>query len=135
MPRVSDMVPSKYLKAADVEDSPVLTIADVKEESIGQGAQADNKWILYFAEEEKGLVLNRTNINTIAGLYGDDTDDWEGKKITLFATQVDFQGKQVDAIRVRNKPPKAREPKATKSDPAPVAAAPAVDPDSDDPPF
>lgn len=133
MPRVSDMVPSKYLKAADVEESPVLTIADVKEESIGQGAQADNKWILYFAEEEKGLVLNRTNINTIAGLYGDDTDDWEGKKITLFATQVDFQGKQVDAIRVRNKPPKTKEAKAPKAEP--VTAAPAVDPDDDQPPF
>lgn len=134
MPRVSDMVPSKYLKAADVEESPVLTISHVKEETIGQGAQADKKWILFFEEEEKGLVLNRTNINTIAGLYGDDTDDWEGKKITLFATQVDFQGKQVDAIRVRNKQPKTREAKPAKTEPAP-APAPTVDPDDDQPPF
>lgn len=131
MPRVSDMVPSKYLKASDVEDSPVLTISHVKEEVIGQGAQADKKWILFFEEEEKGLVLNRTNINTIADLYGDDTDDWEGKKVTLFATQVDFQGKQVDAIRVRNKQPKTKERPAK---PEPAAAAPATHPD-DNPPF
>lgn len=136
MPRVSDMIPSKYLKASDFEDPRILTIADVKEEVLGRGVDAENKWVLYFAEEEKGLVLNKTNINTIADLYGDDTDDWENKKITLFQTQVDMQGKQVDAVRIRNKPPKVKETKTTKSDPAPVAAAaPTVDPDSDDPPF
>lgn len=127
------MIPSKYLKASDAEDSPVLTISHVKEESIGQGAQADMKWILFFEEEEKGLVLNRTNINTIAGMYGDDTDDWEGKKITLFATQVDFQGKQVDAIRVRNRPPKTKEAKPAK--PAATAPAAEIDPDSEEAPF
>ena len=39
-------------------------------------------------------------------LYGNDTDDWVGREIVLGVDFVDFQGKTVEAIRV--KPPKSR---------------------------
>ncbi len=109
MPKTGDMYPSRYLKASDCEDGDItLTIKEIRQERIGQGRDADDKWILFFEEEEKGLVLNKTNTNTIAKLYGDDTDDWDGKQVTLFSTEVSFQGDMVEAIRVRSKPPKAR---------------------------
>lgn len=128
MPRLNDMYPSRYLKAADFEDGDrVLTIKGVDSERIGQGADAETKWILYFEEEDKGLVLNKTNSGTIAKLYGDDTDDWEGKKVTLFATEVQFKQEMVEAIRIRSKPPKA------KGKPAPAAVAPADDEEEDGP--
>lgn len=132
MPKISDMYPSKWLRSADCEDGDlVLTIADIKQEKIGQGSQADDKWVLSFEEEEKGLVLNKTNTNTIARLYGDDTDDWIGKQITLFATEVQFQGDMVEAIRVRSKPP--RQPKVKAARPV-VAREPGDDdPDADIP--
>ena len=57
--------------------------------------------MLYFQGKEKGLVLNKTNANNIAYVYGDETDDWRGQEITLFEAMVDFQGKTVPAIRVR----------------------------------
>jgi hypothetical protein len=115
MPSVNDMYPSKWLKASDCEDGDmVLTISGIVQERIGQGSQADDKWVLNFEEEEKGLVLNKTNTNTIAKLYGNDTDDWIGKQVTLFATEVQFQGDMVEAIRVRSKPPRKPGAKVTK---------------------
>jgi hypothetical protein len=107
MPKIGDMYPSRWLKASDVEDEDrVLTIDRVVEEKIGQAG--DLKWVLYFQELDKGLVLNKTNTTTIAKLWGDNTDDWEGCQVTLYATEVQFQGDMVEAIRVRSKPPKVK---------------------------
>ena len=95
--------PSNYLKAADIEEDTTLTITDVKVEKLGD----DERPIVYFEEQDKGLVLNKTNANTIKGMYTSDTDNWLGKKITLFATEVDYAGKQTMAIRVRMRAPKS----------------------------
>lgn len=103
------LFPSKWLTAADLEDEDmVVTIKSLETESIGQKGDEEDKPVLYFRELAKGLVLNKTNVTTIAKLLGDETNDWYGKKITLFPTQVDFQGKQVDAIRVKSKLPKEK---------------------------
>ena len=120
MPKLSDMYPSNYLRAADFEDGDsVLTIKQVEEDSIGQGKDAKDVWVCYFKEEDKGLVLNKTNSNTIATLYGDDTDDWAGKPVTLYATEVQFQDKMVDGHPRPVKPPKVEGPEAVKARPCP----------------
>lgn len=96
--KVSDAFPSNYIKASDLNGKAALAIMDRAEfEMIGD----DRKLILYFKGKDKGLVTNKTNANTIAAIYGDDTDDWLGKEIVLFEAYVDFQGKTVPAIRVR----------------------------------
>ena len=98
MPNINEAFPSNYLKAADLQSRPVLAKMDRAEfEMIGD----DKKLILYFEGKEKGMVLNKTNANNIASLYGDNTDDWRGQEIWLFEAMVDFQGKTVPAIRVR----------------------------------
>jgi hypothetical protein len=125
MPRVSDMFPSRWLKASDCEDGDLtLTIERIVEESVGQGRDAEDKWIVYFAEHDKGLVLNKTNMNTIAKLHGDDTDDWINRQVTLYSTEVQFQGDMVEAIRVRSRPPRpARRTRPSEEKPAPAPAA------------
>lgn len=135
MPKMHEMFPSKYLKAADfTEAGETLTIKEIKEERIGQGKDADDKWVLYFQERDKGLVLNKTNTGIIAALYGDDTDDWEGKLISLYATEVQFQGEMVEAIRVKKKAPRPpAAPVKGKAEPAKVkSTAPAREPGEDD---
>jgi hypothetical protein len=54
--------------------------------------QAEEKPVVSFRETDKTFVLNKTNSNTIAGLYGNETDQWVGKQIVLFPTEVEFQG-------------------------------------------
>jgi arabinogalactan endo-1,4-beta-galactosidase len=95
--RISAAFPSQYLKAADLLGKRVkVVMSHVAMEDIG----GDHKPVLYFIGKEKGLVLNKTNANNIAGQYGDDTDHWSGQTIELVETMVDFQGRTVPAIRV-----------------------------------
>lgn len=96
--RISSAFPSEYLKAADLQGRNAKVIIDrVEMRDVGD----DHKPILFFAGKEKGLVLNKTNANNIALAYGDDTDDWQGKEVILYEAMVDFQGRSVQAIRVR----------------------------------
>lgn len=104
---INNAFPSKYLKSGDITDEDmVLTISHVEIENVGQGGDTELKPIVYFTETDKGLVLNKTNAATIAKVVGTpETDGWPGKKIALFATEVDFQGKQTLALRVRIRAP------------------------------
>lgn len=101
--KMSQMFPSKYLKADELGDSDhTFTISRIAIESLGQGAEKDEKPVVYFSEIEKGLVVNKTNATTITKIAGsDDTEDWIGKKVTLFATEVQFGADMVLSIRVR----------------------------------
>lgn len=117
---IQNAFPSKWLKSGDIpEDSDMLlTIARVEVEMIGQGDEAEQKPVIYFEETEKGMVLNKTNADTISKLHTPETDNWIGKRIALFATEVDFAGKQTLALRVRLRAPQATKPAAVKpSDP------------------
>ena len=58
------------------------------------------KIVVSFEEIEDLLVLNATNAKILAECYGDDTDDWIGKRISLKKVKRNFRGKPVDAIEV-----------------------------------
>lgn len=105
--RFSSTVPSDYLKASDLQGRDVtVTIANWTMEKFNDPQKGEqDKVIIKFQGKEKRLVLNVTNGNTIVGMYGDEMNEWIGKAITLFPTQVDYQGRQVEAIRVRLHPP------------------------------
>lgn len=112
---ISKVFTSKYLRAADIDEiadentqTAVVVIDRVEMDEIGQDQQ--QKPVVYFRGIEPGLVLNKTNSATLAKLLGNETDDWDGKAVGLFTTEVDYAGQQVLAIRVRMKLPK--QPKA-----------------------
>jgi hypothetical protein len=107
MPKVSSVFSSKYLKADDLEGENVtFTIQDAEVVNMGQDGQVDEKIVLTFLMQDKKMVLNKTNATTIAKLYGDDTDDWIGKRVTIGVREVDFQGKATLALRVSVMKPK-----------------------------
>jgi arabinogalactan endo-1,4-beta-galactosidase len=106
--KISEEFPSKYLKASDLQGRDVKVImANVEREKLGD----DMKLVLYFKGKEKGVVLNKTNSNTIVDAYGDDTDDWYDQELILFSVMVDFQGKVGPAIRCRVPTARDRKPK------------------------
>jgi hypothetical protein len=100
MPRLSEIYGGNYLKAEDLGSlSPVVIIEEVSVMSADDGKK---KLVLHFHGKDKTLVLNVTNANMVQELLGsDDTDDWLGKRIRLYTTKVDFQGKRVSAIRIK----------------------------------
>lgn len=119
--KISQAFPSTYLRAADLDGRNITaTISHVDIEKIGN----DDKPVIYFKNKDKGLALNKTNANTIASAYGDDTEEWQGGELILFPTIVDYQGKSVDAIRVRIPPrrPAAASGRRTNGDAPPPAS-------------
>jgi hypothetical protein len=102
MVNINSAFPSKYLKADDADPDLIVTIRKVDMEKVGQGAKQETKPVVYFTGQDKGMVLNKTNARMIAKIAGDDdTDRWPGTKIRIIATEVEFQGDLVMALRVR----------------------------------
>ena len=132
--KISAAFPSNYVKAADLDGKPrIVTIRTCVLEDLGQGNERERKPVLYFDKAQKGLVLNKTNANTVADAYGDDTAAWEGRSVEIFPTPVEYKGKMVDGIRLRVKAaaPPSVAPPAT----PPPAAAPMDDELNDEIPW
>jgi hypothetical protein len=109
--KISTLFPSKYVKAADLEGRTVtLTIRGLTVEEMGHGSEKERVPVLYFEVTKKGLVLNRTNAVIIAALYGDETDNWVGQRISIYPTKVRAFGAMKDAIRVREQVPPPPKP-------------------------
>jgi hypothetical protein len=105
--RISDIFPSKYVRAADLNGRTItLTIKELRvEDMTNHSGEKERKPVLYFEKATKGLVLNRTNALIIAGLYGDESDAWRGKRISIYPARVKAFGQMQDAIRVREEIP------------------------------
>ena len=100
--------PSTYLGQADIEDDLVLTIAGIEMRELrNPSGGMDEKPVVDFKETNKQFVLNSTNWDVIEELYGENSDRWVGKAITLFVDPaVSFGNKRVGGVRIRpNKPP------------------------------
>lgn len=111
MPDVRKFFDKAYIYAYDLEGRDVTVTIErvVGGTLIGTGGTKSKKPVLYFKGTEKGLALNITNARTIAGLYGGfDSEQWIGKKITLYPTTTSFGSQTVDCIRVRNVIPKGK---------------------------
>jgi hypothetical protein len=97
---------SRFFKAADLTQEKKLRIKEVTEELIGTGHDKEKKLVVWFTNDEHGLVLNKTNNRTLRAAFGDPVSGWVGKIIVLFPTQDEFRGKMGPAMRVRIPPPK-----------------------------
>ena len=121
MPKLSEMLPSRFLKKDDVPSPMLLTIGDIEQVNVApQGQPEEKKWTMTFPELDKPLVLNSTNMHVIGQIYGDDTDGWMGQKIVIYHDpNVSFGGKLVGGLRLRA--PKNQ--KASPPPPQPATAA------------
>ena len=101
---VKDHCKNSFLKGDDVsEDSVIYKIADVNEESMH--GEFEQKLVLYFAERERGLVLNKTNTKRLVTLFGDDGNAWIGKRVRLLTEYVDYPvGTTTRVLRIDPKP-------------------------------
>lgn len=114
---VNSIYPSKYLKESDLRGRNVtVTIRTVQIVKIAE----DKKPVAFFEGKDKGLVLNKTLLNAIAKATGEqDTDNWPGKRITLYPTETEYRGDVVPCIRVKLR---------TEEDGQPQQAPPPPDP-------
>mgnify|MGYP003353628200 CR=1 FL=1 len=78
MPRISEMIESKYLKQADVEHDTTVTVVKVGRKNVAkEGDEPEFKWLIAFEEFRKPMALNSTNIKRLAKACGsEDTDEY-----------------------------------------------------------
>lgn len=102
-----------YLIAEELgQRTPTLTIRDVRKVRLASAGTDDeggkteerDRGVVYFAGKERGWVLNRTNAECLAAMWGAETDRWVGRRVTIYAAQVRLGGKTVLGIRVKGSP-------------------------------
>lgn len=109
--RTSDMIKSKFWRAADVQGKPpfVLTISGVTEELV----QKDVRCFLWFMENNKGLRINKTIVRVLEAAYGPDSDAWTGRRVRIsFDPSVEFGGRAVGGVKLETPPGAVYAPQA-----------------------
>jgi hypothetical protein len=92
----------KYIRAADLGGKDLtLKISNVGQVEFNRdGGGVDRKMLIEFDGHDQGLLLNKTNMDALVLLFGDDTADWVGETIRLAPARVAFKGTVVDTVKV-----------------------------------
>lgn len=100
-----------YLGSHNLEkgEEMLLTIEKFEgEEEVTTAEGKKVKQVLYFKEDVPKMILNITNGNILANLYGSHPEQWIGKQIQIYAASVKAFGKVQDALRIRDFVPKIK---------------------------
>jgi hypothetical protein len=99
---VSKLFPSKYLQAQDAVPARTVTLRGITQETMkNRDGKDETKPVLRFDEFQKGMVLNKTNAATLSALFGKETDNWIGERVTLGTEDVPAFGEIQPALRFR----------------------------------
>jgi hypothetical protein len=106
MPRLGDFGPkaqqqlAPLMKAEDIQKPVTYTV----KACVAATIKGETKPRVTFEETEKEWIVNATNAQELANLFGDvELDQLVGKKIQLAAVPTQFEGKPVKGIRVIGK--------------------------------
>ena len=79
------LYPGTYLKAGEFEGRAVtLTVKTITREMLSNGSGGEKPAVtVAFAETEKQFVMNKTNAVSLRAMWGDDSGEWIGKRVTL----------------------------------------------------
>lgn len=96
---MTDYFPAKFLRAEDVPDEGlVVTIVRLAAEEVGRKRRLAP--VLHL-RNRRPLILNKANAeNLVAALGTGDYTKYAGHRIVLRRCQVEFEGKQVDSVRI-----------------------------------
>ena len=121
--KINDMIPSTYLKQADVDEDYIVTVRKLEQKNVAPNdAEPELKWTVKFDEFEKPMVLNSTNIQLMAqACDSEDSDDWIGRQVIVYSDpNVAYAGKLVGGLRIKKH--KVAKPMTPKPRPLPAAA-------------
>jgi hypothetical protein len=98
-----------YIAAFDLAGKDAtITITKVEGRKLKSDRGEQLKPVIWFEGSDKAFIGNKTNTKTIAAMYGNQTEDWIGKQITIYPTTTDVGGETRECIRVRPGIPSAR---------------------------
>ena len=107
------LVNPEFLGAYSLEDGKdiVLTIDYIKVETVtGTDGKKEDLPVCHWKENQKGMILNSTNMKMIAKVLGSNyIEDWSGRQIQIGIEKVKAFGDLVEALRVRRYAPKQKQ--------------------------
>ena len=110
--KTSQMFVSEWLKPEDLGNEDHHVTIEAVEYDMGKrrgSSEASLEYYLRLREyPKKKMGLNRTNTKVIEGILGDETDNWSGKRITIYATEDQVFDEIKLVLRVRLRPPPAK---------------------------
>lgn len=113
LPKLNEMIESKYLRKEDVGDEEVpVTVKGLKRVNMARdGEEPKYKWTISFNEFDRPMVLNKTNITKLGAILGDDTAGWIGNQVKLyFNPDISFGSDVVGGLRFKPMSRPARKP-------------------------
>lgn len=101
----NDFLNSQFFNANDFDDKPSnWTIASVNSAVIGRDDPAEKAVLEVYDTDGtlagRRLVLNKTNVRSLAKAFGDDMDTWVGRPIRINSIWVSYRGEQTRGIHV-----------------------------------
>jgi hypothetical protein len=98
MGKISKKTLTPMVKVADIGEEPVSA------EIIGADTQEDGTVLLLFKIGKKTYkkFLKERLIQLVAGVLGDETDNWTGAKVTLFKNVFDKDGEPIEYVDIQN---------------------------------
>jgi hypothetical protein len=84
-----------------VTSGDIATVAKVEEATLPQTGKT---WMIKFKEYKDSLALNKTNIQMMVKLFGDDTDNWIKQQVKLVIVLANNpKGGEALSIRIKGK--------------------------------
>lgn len=94
--KISQTIVTSSYRASDFTHPITATIVEVGEQRFDEQPRV----YLLLGGHTKRLLLNRTNAMTLAHAFGDETDDWVGRRVRVWSEPTSFKGREVLGIRV-----------------------------------
>lgn len=107
MPHYEELYPSRFLKSVTLLQPKTVRIIEIFNEDLEGDKGQECKAILKYKDKdgEGQMVCCKTNSALIGAIYGDLTENWPGKLITIHRDEsVPFGSKKVGGIRVYGAP-------------------------------
>lgn len=105
--KLETLFPRKYATGADLAGKDVTLIIshiDLEQMHTVPNKPPEHKPVIYFEKAGKGIILTRTLAGQIAEIVrSTETDEWTGKKVTLYPFPCTVAGQP--RIAIRAKPP------------------------------
>lgn len=103
--KASDFLGGDFIKGDDVKSGPKkVTITGVEVAKFDKNGKTERKLQLVVddAGDSKKVTLNATNLTAVQDAYGNETDEWEGKKVVLYHDPtVSYGGKRIGGLRIK----------------------------------
>jgi hypothetical protein len=82
-------------KGEDIKDGDIITIANEGKQIEGQFGTQDIFLIKLVDGQEKNFSFNSTSMNNMIDVFGEDSKNWIGKQVKVWAILSNVQGKMI----------------------------------------